>query len=77
MKAENPEDEKIIEELKEMVPITMLSPHQREVATYIGKKYPLEAVKYIHSITKDGLKTAKTYFDLYIDEHPHYDRPTN
>lgn len=63
-------DEKIDKELKEMYPYDMLTVEQIEKAREIAKDYhTLDAVKYIHSLLPDeGLKGAKTYYDLYIDD---------
>ena len=57
-------------ELKEFCPITLLTNEEREQASKIAEGSLLESVKYIFSaIEKDGygLKSAKLYFDLYID----------
>lgn len=63
-------DEKIDKELKEMFPITMLTESQLDKAREIAKaSHTLDAVKYIHSLLPDeGLKGAKAYYDLYIDD---------
>ena len=63
-------DEKVDQELKEMFPITMLTESQIDKAREIAKSnHTLDAVKYIHTIIPDeGMKGAKAYYDLYIDE---------
>lgn len=61
-------DEKLDEELKELkevIPIDLLTEEQREEAKKF--EYSVQAVKYIHDIIGEGLKTAKVYYDLYID----------
>ena len=59
----------IEKELKEMFPKTMLTDEQFEKAKEIAdSEIPLKAVQYIHSVIPDeGLKGAKAYFDLYLD----------
>ena len=66
-------DEKIDKELKEMFPITMLTESQLDKAREIARgSHTLDAVKYIHSLLPDeGLKGAKAYYDLYIDDRKH------
>jgi hypothetical protein len=59
------EEKDIIEELKKNVPIDLLTEQQREEAKKFT--YMLDSVKYIYDIIGDGLKTAKTYYDLYIN----------
>ena len=63
-------DEKVDNVLKEMFPKTMLTDEQFGKAKELaGGKCSLDAVKYIHSVIPDeGLKGAKAYFDLYLDE---------
>ena len=62
-------DEEITKELMEMVPIDMLTEEQREEAKRIANgRIPLDSIKYINTVINDGLKIAKTYYDLYIDE---------
>lgn len=62
--------EELNELLKKEFPISMLSNKQFEKAKEIaGGPHKLEAVKYICSIIPDeGLKGAKIYFDLYLDD---------
>ena len=62
-------DEQVEAELKEMFPKTMLTDEQFEKAKEIANsEIPLKAVQYIHSVIPDeGLKGAKAYFDLYLD----------
>lgn len=59
------EEKDIIEELKKDVPIDLLTKQQREEAKKF--EYSTQAVKYIHDIIGDGLKIAKAYYDLYIN----------
>ena len=63
-------EERLTNELKEFYPIDMLSEEDRNKAKEIAKnKYGLDAVKFIHEkMPQEGLKGAKAYFDLYIDE---------
>ena len=64
-------EEEITRELMEIVPIDLLTEEQRQEAKRIStEQVPVYAVKYIHTIINDGLKTAKTYYDLYIDDRP-------
>lgn len=64
-------DEKIDNVLKEMFPKTMLTDEQFAKAKEIVETGPtgiINAVKYIHEVLPDeGLKTAKAYVDLYLD----------
>lgn len=62
--------EELDELLKKEFPITMLSDEHLEKAKEIANgPHKLEAVKYIYSIIPDeGLKGAKIYFDLYLDD---------
>lgn len=68
MKQERPGDEQMIKELKKEFPITMLTPDQLAVAIIINKTSQLESIKYINSIIDEGLKTAKMYHELYVDD---------
>ena len=54
------------EELMKEVSIDLLSEEQREEARRISIDSAVAAVMYIQKIV-GGLKTAKTYYDLYID----------
>ena len=54
------------EELMKEVSIDLLSEEQREEARRINIDSTVAAVMYIQKIV-GGLKTAKTYYDLYID----------
>ena len=66
-------EEEITRELMEIVPIDLLSEEQRQEAKRIStEQVPVYAVKYINTIINDGLKTAKIYFDLYIDDRTSY-----
>ena len=53
------------EELMKEVSIDLLSEEQREEARRINEDSTVAAVAYINNVVK-GLKTAKTYYDLYI-----------
>ena len=68
MKPERPGDKEMIEELKKYFPISMLTTDQLAVAKQINKNSHLESIKYINSIINDGLITAKTYHELYVDD---------
>jgi len=63
-------DEQITKELMEDVPIDLLTEEEREEAKRIANTtYGIDAVQYIHTkIPKEGLKTAKAYYDLYIND---------
>jgi len=63
-------EELLDKELTECYPIDLLTEEERNEAKEIAKKhYGLEAIKYIHGkIPQEGLKGAKAYYDLYIDE---------
>lgn len=64
-------EEEITKELMEIVPIDLLTEEQRQEAKRIStEQVPVYAVKYINTIINDGLKTAKIYYDLYIDDRP-------
>lgn len=66
-------EEEITRELMEIVPIDLLTEEQRQEAKRIStEQVPVYAVKYINTIINDGLKTAKAYYDLYIDDHTSY-----
>ena len=65
LKPEKPGDEKMIQELKETVPIELLTFTQFAEAKSMTNKF--ETIKYINSIINDGLKTAKIYYELYIE----------
>lgn len=57
----------------EIVPIDLLTEEQRQEAKRIStEQVPVYAVKYINTIINDGLKTAKIYYDLYIDDRTSY-----
>ena len=57
----------LTEELKELVPIDLLTEEQLGKAILMEK---LDSIKYIHSIINDGTKIAKAYYDLYVDVLP-------
>ena len=66
-------EEEITRELMEIVPVDLLTEEQRQEAKRIStEQVPVYAVKYINTIINDGLKTAKVYYDLYINDHPSY-----
>lgn len=69
MKPERPGDEQMIKELKEMVPITMLTEEQQQE---IKKMNRLEGIRYFNQVTNEGLKMGAYYYDLYIDDRPAY-----
>lgn len=60
-----PGGEQTIEELKEMVPITLLTEEQQKE---IKKMNRLEGIKYFNQVTNEGLKTGAFYYDLYVDD---------
>ena len=60
-------DEEIVADLKKMVPKTMLTEEQFKAFKDLGPN--LQAVKYVNTVTGEGLKIAKTYFDLYKNEN--------
>ena len=63
-------DEQVEKELREFYPISMLSEDQMAEAKKIAKESSqLEAIKYIRDLVpSEGLKGAKAYFDLYLDD---------
>ena len=62
-------DKEAFEELKKFAPISLLTPEQLFVAIWKNKNNSqIESIKYINSIIQDGLKIAKTYYDLYVRE---------
>lgn len=67
-------DEQVEKELKEFYPISMLSEDQMAEAKKIANESnKLEAVKYIRDLVpSEGLKGAKAYFDLYLDDGNNY-----
>ena len=52
--------------LEEVVPIDILTEEQLAEAKKLNK---FDSVKYINRVTNEGLKTAKTYYDLYINKN--------
>lgn len=65
----------MIKELEELVPITLLTEEQREEATRIAsEKGTVHSVVYINTILNEGLKTARVYYDLYIDDLVYYNK---
>ena len=53
--------------LEDAVPMNLLSEEQVKEAKKLdegGSK--VDSIKYINQVINDGLKTAKTYYDLYI-----------
>lgn len=63
------DEKEFIEELKETWPIDLLTEDERKIALDLSNKYGYpSSVKYIKSIRNDfGLKSAKIYYDLYIN----------
>ena len=69
-------EEKITKKLMEFVPKDDLTEEEFNEAKMIWETsgFSLDVVKYIHSIRpEEGLKWAKGYFDLYIDDRD-YDK---
>lgn len=60
-------EKEMSEQLKELVPINLLTNDELSIARGLDK---LESVKYIQSILNEGSKTAKTYYDLYVNVLP-------
>ena len=59
--------EQEVEEMKEIVPIDLLTNEEFEQAVEISRNGYLQSVKYISKSHPElGLKISKTYFDLYI-----------
>lgn len=57
------------EELREFIPKDMLTEEEFKEAERIAEESSIKCVQYIHSrIPEEGLKTAKGYFDLYLDK---------
>ena len=62
-------EEEITKELMEIVPVDLLTEEQRQEARRIAKEQtPINSVLYINDTLKEGSKTAKIYYDLYIDD---------
>lgn len=64
-------EEEIIKDLMEFIPKNDLAEEEFNEAKKIWEtsRLSLDVVKYIHSIhQEEGLKWAKGYFDLYIDD---------
>ena len=57
------------DDLEKYFPIDLLTEDERKYASDLNKQYGyIESVKYIKSIRNDfGLKSAKIYYDLYIN----------
>ena len=65
----------MIKELEELFPITLLTEEQRgEAARIASKKSSIHSVVYINTIINEGLKTARVYYDLYIDDLVYYNK---
>ncbi len=64
-------NKKFFDDLKEYFPIDLLTEEERKCAIVLNKKYSyIESVKYIKSVRNDfGLKSAKIYYDLYINDN--------
>ena len=70
MKKSPSKKDDILLELEDVCPITLLTDEERQQASKIAEEHLLESVKYIFSVIKKdgyGLKSARLYFDLYID----------
>ncbi len=57
-------EEELDELIKKEIPKDLLTDEQFENAYQMRW---IDSVKYINSITSLGLKLAKTYYDMYID----------
>lgn len=57
------------DDLEKYFPIDLLTEEQRKYAMGLNKNYGhIECVKYIKSVRNDfGLKSARIYYDLYIN----------
>jgi hypothetical protein len=67
-------DEEVDRELREFIPKDMLTEEEFNEAERIAGESVSKCVQYIHSrIPEEGLKTAKGYFDLYLDKR-NYER---
>ena len=67
-------DEETDRELREFIPKDMLTEEEFKEAERISGESVSKCVQYIHSrIPEEGLKTAKGYFDLYLDKR-NYER---
>lgn len=64
----NDTDEQL-DDLKDVFPIDLLTEEERQKAIEIAKRGYTQSVKYIKSLRSDfGLKSAKIYYDLYINK---------
>lgn len=62
-------DEEVDRELREFIPKDILTEEEFKEAERIAGESCVKCVQYIHSrIPEEGLKTAKGYFDLYLDK---------
>lgn len=63
------EDKDYFDDLEKYFPIDLLTEEERKYAIDLNKKHSgSESVKYIKSIRNDfGLKSARIYYDLYIN----------
>jgi len=63
------EDKDWFDDLEKYFPIDLLTEKERKYAIDLNKKYGyIESLKYIKSIRNDfGLKSARIYYDLYIN----------
>jgi len=58
-----------LDDLKDAFPIDLLTEEERQKAIEIAKRGYTQSVKYIKSLRSDfGLKSAKIYYDLYINK---------
>lgn len=60
-------EKEMLEQLKELVPVDLLTNDELSVARGLDK---LESIKYIQSVLNEGAKTAKAYYDLYVNVLP-------
>lgn len=65
----NMENKDSFDDLEKYFPIDLLTEEERKYAIDLNRKYSyIESLKYIKSIRNDfGLKSAKIYYDLYIN----------
>jgi ribosomal protein L7/L12 len=62
------QEDEDLNELKEFFPISLLEPKELEVALTLYKDSSIKALKYIREKHPElGLKEAKIYYDLYIN----------
>lgn len=61
-------EKELTDQLKEAIPKSLLTDEQ--FAKVWQMDNTAEAVKYINSVTNEGLKASKAYYDLYVDVLP-------